>query len=159
MSSKRFILNTLPNMSWRRRWSFLYLQKLGLKHLLPLRVTLGHASQGFNNGEDGQTADQSKRLSSLSSSCWSFSNMLQASLELSETKTLAPQTGSKEWQGLGVMLLWQGLRFFTRLSKIYMLTWPGGVSSPMWRLSKQTSIKVLLAALPPTSTVLYTTVQ
>ena len=58
MSSKRFILNTLPNMKWKWRWSSLYLQELGLKHLLPLRVTLGHASQGFNNGEDGQTAEQ-----------------------------------------------------------------------------------------------------
>ena len=102
---------------------------------------------------------QSKRLSSFSSSCWSFSNMLQASPELSETKSRAPQTGWKQWQGLGVLLLWQGLRFFTRLSKIYMLTGPGGVSSPMWRLRKQTSIKVLLALLPPTSTILYTTVQ
>ena len=58
MSSKRFILNTQPNMKWKWRWSSLYLQELGLKHLLPLRVTLSHASQGFNNGEDGQTAEQ-----------------------------------------------------------------------------------------------------
>ena len=152
MSSKRFILNTLPNMKWKWRWSSLYLQELGLKHLLPLRVTLGHASQGFNNGEDGQTAEQAHFIFFI---IW----LVQASPELSETKSRAPQTRWKQWQGLEVLLLWQGLRFFTRLSKIYMLTWPGGVSSPMWRLSKQTSIKVLLAVLPSACTALCITVQ
>ena len=158
MSSKRFILNTLPNMKWKWRWSSLYLQELGLKHLLPLRVTLGHASQGFNNGEDGQTAEQVHFiffiislvfLKYASGISWIIWNQVPSAPNWMKAMT-------RPW---GIILLWQGLRFFTRLSKIYMLTWPGGVSSPMWRLSKQTSIKVLLAVLPPASTALYTTVQ